>query len=342
MSASSLAIVSTGLVTAVGLSAPSSCAAIRAKLTNPSETRFVDSGGRWIMAHQVPLERPWGGLTRLARMASMAIEEAMGDLPTTEWHTTPVLLCVAEPERPGRIEGLDDRLWIDIQRLLNVRFASESAVVPHGRIAVAVALSQARALISQSGVERVLIVATDSLLSWPTLGHYEQCDRLLTQDNSDGFMPGEGAGAFLVERPKGAAQLGCIGLGFGAELASIESDHPQRADGLTHAINVALADAGCYIHEMDLRIADLSGEQYYFKEATLALLRTLRKRKEEFDVWHPAECTGEAGSVAGCVVVALADAACRKGYAKGSHILTHLTNDGGQRAAIALRYGGAR
>ena len=53
-----LAIGRTGLVTSVGLSAPAACAAIRAKLTNPSETRFIDSHGEWIMAHQVPLDAP--------------------------------------------------------------------------------------------------------------------------------------------------------------------------------------------------------------------------------------------------------------------------------------------
>ena len=73
------------------------------------------------------------------------------------------------------------------------------------------------------------------------------------------------------------------------------------------------------MHHVDLRIADLSGEQYYFKEATLAVARTLRQRKEEFDIWHPAECVGEVGAVAGICVIALADAACRKAYGKGDH-----------------------
>ena len=51
----------------------------------------------------------------------------------------------------------------------------------------------------------------------------------------------------------------------------------MRADGLATAIKGALADAGCEMHDMDYRITDLSGEQYYFKEAALALSRTLRQ-----------------------------------------------------------------
>ena len=53
-----LTIGSYGLVTGVGLDAPSSCAAIRGAIDNFQETRFVDSGGEWILASEVPLEQP--------------------------------------------------------------------------------------------------------------------------------------------------------------------------------------------------------------------------------------------------------------------------------------------
>ena len=89
------------------------------------------------------------------------------------------------------------------------------------------------------------------------------------------------------------------------------------------------------MHDMDFRITDISGEQYYFKEAALALSRTLRQRKEEFDIWHPAECTGEAGAAVGRG----GHRAGRRGLpqglcATGRNILAHLANDAGQRAAV--------
>jgi 3-oxoacyl-[acyl-carrier-protein] synthase-1 len=333
-----LAILNTGLVTSVGLSAPTSCAAMRARVTNPSETRFIDSGGEWITAHQVSLEQPWRGLAKLARMATMAAEEALVDVPKREWGGIPMLLCVAERERPGRLEGLDDQLFEEVQQALGMRFATESIIVPHGRVAVAVALSRARVLVQQHGVSHVLIVAADSLLNWPTLSHYERQDRLLTGRNSNGFMPGEGAGALLVGKSTGGSHLACSGIGFGVEKAHIDSQEPLRAEGLMQAIKAALVEAKSDMHEMDFRIADLSGEQYYFKEAALALSRTLRRRKDEFDLWHPAESTGEAGAMAGLSVLALADAACRKGYAHGPAILVHMANDDGRRAAVALYF----
>jgi 3-oxoacyl-[acyl-carrier-protein] synthase I len=339
MKAATLAIHATGLVTSVGLGAPASCAAMRAKISNPSETRFISSVGEWILAHQVTLEKPWRGMRRLERMAAMAVQEAMAEVPTAKWGGIPLLLCVAERERPGRMEALDDKLLVDIMRAMDVRFAPASSVIGQGRVSVAVALAHARVLVRQ-GFEHVLIAATDSLLSWPTLRHYEQCDRLLTQANSNGFMPGEGAGALLVGRHSGEGErLFCSGIGFGIEGSHVDSDQPLRADGLTFAIRNALAEAGCEMDDMDYRITDLSGEQYYFKEAALALSRTLRRRKEEFELWHPAECVGEAGAMAGAAVVALADAACRKGYTKGHNILAHMAGDTGQRAALVLRFG---
>jgi 3-oxoacyl-[acyl-carrier-protein] synthase-1 len=338
MKTAPLAILKTGLVTSVGLDAPSSCAAIRAKITNPSETRFIDSSGEWIMAHQVMLDQPWRGLAKLAKMAAMAIEEALAEVPKDDWVHIPLVLCVAEADRPGRLDGLDDRLFQAIQAGLGARFAPQSAIVAHGRVGVAVALAQARALLA-GGCARVLIAATDSLLIWPTLSHYEREDRLLTARNSNGFMPGEGAGALLVGAGEGkAGELVCTGIGFGREAAHIDSGEPLRAEGLSLAIKAALADAGCAMHDMDFRVTDLSGEQYYFKEAALALSRTLRQRKEEFDIWHPAECTGETSAVAGMAIIALADAACRKQFAPGPNLMAHLANDAGQRAAMTFQY----
>lgn len=337
MAVSPLAIRRASLVTAIGLSGPAACAAIRAKVTNPTETRFMGSEGNWIMAHQVELERAWSGRTRLAKLAAMAIDEALADLPQAEWPSTPVLLCIAEPGRPGRLPGLDDQLLPDVLQELGTTFARGSAVVAHGRVSVAVAMAQARTLIA-AGALQVLIVAVDSLVHSSTLAHYQRQGRLLTPSNSNGFMAGEGAGALLVGKPNGTPALLCTGLGLATEAAAIDSGAPLRGDGLSAAIKAALGEAGREMHDMDFRITDLSGEQYYFKEAALALTRILRRRKEEFETWHPAECIGEAGALAGAAMLAVADMACRKGYTLGHEILAHMSNDAGQRAAMTLHF----
>lgn len=332
-----LSIVGTGLVTSVGLSAPAACAAIRAGIANPTETRFLNSAGEWIAGHQVPLEQPCRGRSKLVRMAALAIAECLEPLPRADWQSIPLLLCVAERSRAGRLDGLDTELLAEVQRELDCSFAADSAVVAHGRVSVAVALQRSRELLTGRAAPYALIAATDTLLNWPTLSAYEQQGRLLAPGNSNGFIPGEGGGALLVGRSLEPGRLVCSGLGFGTEPAHIDSGKPLRADGLTAAIRGALHDAGCELHQLDFRITDLSGEQYYFKEAALAVARLQRVRKEQFDIWHPAECIGESGALAGLATVVVAEAACRKDYAHGPHILCHAANDAGQRVAMVLQ-----
>jgi len=289
----------------------------------------------------VMLSKPWRGRTKLAKMAAMATDEALLGVSREEWARIPLLLCIAEIERPGRPEELEE-LFAQLQTELGARFAPQSSVIAHGRVSVAVALARARALIEEDRAQRIVVVATDSLISWATLAQYARDDRLLSNRNSNGFMPGEGAGALLVGESNGASgELVCTGIGFAQETAHVSSDEPLRADGLTRAINAALMEAGRQMHDMDFRITDLSGEQYYFKEAALALSRVLRKHKEEFELWHPAECTGEQGAAVGATMIALVRSACQKSFARGPNILAHMANDAGQRAALSLQFRGA-
>ena len=98
-----LAIGSYGLVTGVGLDAPSSCAAIRCAIDNFQETRFMDSGGEWILASEVMLEKPWRGKTKLIKMLARAINECLSEEAKVKPEATPLLLCLAEPDRAGRM-----------------------------------------------------------------------------------------------------------------------------------------------------------------------------------------------------------------------------------------------
>lgn len=335
-----IAIVNAGLVTSVGLSAPAACAAIRAGLTNHTNTRFSDGRGGWIPGAQVQLEEPWRGREKLARMACMAIEECLEPFPHLKLEPLPVLLCVAEQHRPGRIDGLDDELLGDVMRRLDLPWHPEwSGVVAYGRVGVPVAIARARALMTERGASHVLIAAVDSLLVGHTLMPLESEGRLLSKANTNGFIPGEAAGAVLLTRdPQRDAHLMCLGFGFSEEPVPIASEAPFRADGLTAAIKKGLADAGCEMHDLDFRITDNSGEHYYFKEAALVLTRTMRKVKSEFDIWHPADCIGETGAAIGTAALAVALTACRKRYSAGPNILLHFGSDAGHRAAVILRY----
>jgi 3-oxoacyl-[acyl-carrier-protein] synthase-1 len=338
MSVQPLTIESTGLVTSVGLSAAATCAAVRGALSNHSDTGFIDSGGERIRGAQVPLGRPWRGEDRLIQMLRLAMEECLA-AANRRGPAIPLLLCVAEPSRAGRLP-LGDRLLPAVAAASGMQLDSDrSAMLAFGRVGPFVALSRARHLLADSAVDRVLIAATDSLLVGASLEALESAGRLLTSRNADGFVPGEGAGALLVARTTSVApSLVVEGLGFSTENATIDSEAPLRGDGLAAAIQAALMEAGLGLHAVDFRISDNAGEQYYFKESALAVARTLRQRKSEFDLWHPADCIGEIGAASTLVSMTVAQYAGRKGYGPGPRTLLHAGLDTGERSAAILSY----
>jgi len=340
MTAAPLAITGTGLVTGAGLSAPASCAAIRCAIDNFQETRFRDNAGEWIIGSEVPLEQPWRGKTKLLRMAARVIGECLDGNRRIVPASTPLLLCLAESQRCGRIVADDDQFFRELQNELKVRFHDQSRVIASGHVSVGIAIQHARLFLNEPQFKHVMVAATDSLLVGSTLSYYEEKDRLLTSKNSDGFIPGEAASALVIEafHPKQEGQLICRGLGFGIEKAQIDSEAPLRADGLTDAIKEALRDAGCDESILQFKIVDVSGEQYQFKEASLAFSRIDRTKREEFDIWHPADCVGEVGAAIGPLMIAVLKAACEKAYAKGSNILMHLGNDDGKRSSMIFSW----
>jgi 3-oxoacyl-[acyl-carrier-protein] synthase-1 len=331
-----IAILASGMVTSVGLNAPSSCAAIRCGIDNFSETRFMDKGGEWIIGAQVPLEQPWRGLPKLVHMVVPAIKECLAHIPNVKPEEIALLLCVAEKERPGRIEGLDDQLLQEIHAALGTRFHPRYAVIPKGRVAGALALDLARRLIHDEHIAYCIIAGVDSYLVAAALAGYEEKNRLLTSQNSNGFIPGETGAAILTGRADTKSDFVCYGIGTGQEPATIESEEPLRADGLVQAINAAFADAGRGYEALDYRITDCNGEQYLFKEAALAMTRTLRVRKELFEIWHPADCIGEVGAAALPSAFGVAFAAARKNYAPGPGTLCHFSGEDGIRLALVL------
>lgn len=334
-----LSILASGMVTGVGLSAPATCAAIRAAISQFVETRFIDRGGEWLMGSAVPLDRPWRGLKKLEVMAIAAIRECLmagGDIRPER---VPLLLCVAEPGRPGRLAGLES-LLTQVQVGLGFRFEPRSTLFPSGRVGGLMALDLARKLIHEEGASHCLVAGVDSLLVGPTLDAYGARERLLTSKNSNGFIPGEAGAAVLLGPPgaAGPAELRCLAIGFGRERATVESEEPLRADGLVQSFRALHSDGGVTLDAADYRYTDCNGEQYGFKEDRLALSRTLRKLKARFDHVHPADCIGEVGAAVGPCILGLALTAARKRYAPGNGVLCHLSNDDGERAAMLLRF----
>ena len=287
------------------------------------------------MGHQIESVAPLRGAHKLAAMASAAIAECTETLENDA--PLPLLLCVAEHDRPGRVFGVETELVDLIEAQLKMRLErARTRVFSAGRIGTFLALAEARGILAQGQTNHVIVAATDSLLVARTLAHLCEQNRVLTEENCNGFMPGEGAGALLIGRARAAGDIVFLGFGEGTETAPVMSEEPLRANGLKVAIRQALVDGGDIPFEaVDVRISDVSGEQYVFKEAALAAGSLLRTRRENQDLWHPAEVVGEVGSAIGPVMIAIAADALHANTLDAP-VLLHAGDDGGRRVACVM------
>jgi 3-oxoacyl-[acyl-carrier-protein] synthase-1 len=322
-------VLSIGMVTAVGLDAPSSCAAMRARLDGFRETQFSAGIDEWLIGAPVPLPRHWVGETRLAHLAAGAIVEAMDAIPEARGRTA-LVLCLPEAERPGRPIADDHAFLRRIAEIVEVVPHARSRVVAHGRPSGHVALQQARRLIGSGEAPFVLIAGVDSYLTIGAVGYYLGDDRLLVPDNPDGFIPGEAAAAILLG-PPGSGRLSFVGLGLTRETATIynDGDLPLRGDGMTAAYQSALAETGIEMNQVGYRIADLPGEKYWFRQSALASLRLVRGAHGFQDLWSPGESLGNVGAAIVPIMVGLAYDAARKGYSAGNPVLVEASSDSG-------------
>lgn len=339
-----LAVLSTGMVCGLALDAANACAALRCGLNAFAETRFVGQGGAWLVGSAVPLAQPSRGVRRLADMAALALRDCLGEDWQHELPRWPVILCVAEAARPGRVAGLDGAILAELEAVLGLRLHPHSRVVAQGNVGGAIALRTARRLLAlrrdpvQRAAARVVVVGTDSLLTAATLAAYDSQDRLLRPGNSNGFIPGEAAAALLLATAEdNPAPLLCDGLGFAREPAHRESGVPCRAQGLAEATRAALAEAGIALHDCDHRIADVTGEHDRFREAALLVSRLLRQRKVLFSLWQPVDGIGVVGAATLPAMLAILHAGARKDYLPGPVFIGHVGNDDDLRAAFVAR-----
>ncbi len=325
-----LDILSTGMVTAVGLDAPSACAAMRAKLDGFQETRFLGPGGDWLVGAPVPLPRNFIGEKRLAHMAAAAILEAFDEVPEARGRAA-LILCLAEEDRPGKAVRDAAAFAARIAEVTGVSSPHRTRIVAHGRPSGHVALDQARRMLADRVCDYVMICGVDSYLTTLSVAHYLAEERLLTPDNPNGFIPGEAAAAVLCGRPGSGGGLRLIGLGLAREMAHIDNpgDLPLRGDGMVSAYRGALGEAGLELNRIGYRLSDAGGESYYFKQAALASIRLLRGRHEFQDLWTPAEFVGNTGAAVTPMMLGMARTAARKGYSRGTPVLVEASSDTG-------------
>ena len=334
-------ITGTGLVCPVGLNAVSACAAKRAGISAFADLPHHNNVGEAIVGAFVPdLDWRLSRASRLLQLLTKGLTDLIGNQQDARWTQVPLLVCLAEPERPGGGADLAPLIIERLEEELGVKFHPKSShVFPSGHTAGFEALREARHLIQHDLAPACVVCGVDSLVHAATLLWLDRHYRLKTHANRDGVIPGEAAAAVLVQAklPSGA-MTEVIGLGFSEEKATILSEEPLLGRGLADAAGSALAEAKLGLHEIDVRLSDVTGELYGFKELSLVEGRIMRiVRKDAQPLWHWAEAIGDSGAAAGIAQLVLVDQAFRRGYAPGNLAICLTSSLMGNRAAAILQ-----
>ncbi len=333
-----------GAVTSVGLDAATTCASIRAGIARPSEVdghqsvSLLDYALVPTTGHVVPgLARGFSNVGRWLQLAAPAIEDlcASASLPSPEvdrpfWSATIAYLLVpglslrfiidpfySEAQLPGTLR---DPL---LRRVASVFAPQRVGVLPQGRPGLLELVCSIRWPIP--GVQRVVIVATDSLVDVPALRWLSENRRLKNDDNPVGLSPAEASVALMLEDPDGAQQRGARPHAILHAVAT-DVDPERRAGqgpgglGLARAVGKVLEQTSLQ-HGAAGHVADLNGEVWRAKELADARLRVgLDRWRDDHDM-IPATSTGDPGVAMPALQLAVACKALERGYAPGSSLL---------------------
>lgn len=340
-----LGVRSVGMVSSVGLSAPASCAAIRARISRLEEIPFHAGGQPVIAAPAREVAPSRAGSSRLAPLAAAAIKECIlnaGILPAPK-ELPPILLALDSSDRPDYPEDFPSQLLKELEQELGKPLSKQSAAFPGGTLGFFRALEEARLLLAGKKAGGCIVAASDSLLNGPALEWLEAQGRLKTELNPDGIIPGEAAAALWVQPAQDKpGELACIrGIGFGEEPSAQKEGEPNLAVGLADAMRKALADAGLELPQIDFRVGGMTGERLTFMEASTAFARIQRIHKDDFELWVPAEKLGDVGAALPACMAVVTAVAFSRGYAPGKSAILHVSSRAAGRAASVMTAGGA-
>lgn len=334
-----LAIKNLGMVSSLALGAEATASAMRCSYEGFIQSHFINPlNNKHLITAEIPHYHHLRGEDKLAEMAKDVIAEATKGEEITG--SLPLVLCLQSTELESYYNT--DTFISDLSsHFSKKKFSTDSTVIRKDKVGFNKSLEKAEALLYNKGYPFVLLLCIDSYISNKTLTHFLKAGfdypRINDEENHLGFTPGEAAVAILLTRPSDDKNETCItGIGYGTEEVTIESNEVFKAEGLSDAIRHAVNDAGIRVCDTNFRISSVNGESYYFKEAGLAIKKTLEEKVESHSLWHPADNIGDVGASMGGAMVVMGYYAFKKSYAPGQRALCQLSNDNKSRAAFIL------
>jgi 3-oxoacyl-[acyl-carrier-protein] synthase-1 len=354
------AITAVGLLTAVGLTVESSCAALRAGVVRAREINECPLAEGFAVGHQIAdLTEGFVHSGFWVRAGSLAVLDLMrnGVLPdaTREefWRRT-AIVAVAPLIDADRfcdtLEPLPDALvecfmgpLVDLLGLPIPPVHLTGVASGHAGIAEAVHL--AAAFIARGSVERAVVVGVESHLDPTSLQWLADRGRLKGPDRPAGVMPGEAAAAILLEAPDAAAArhapyVATVSGAATVRDAAVEVGEKPEVAQVGRAMARAMREAfvsppsgACHV------IVDLNGEPWRAQAWGHAQVH-LAPHDVQWQVTAPAESFGEIGAASGVAALCVGVQGFARGYITAEQALVSALSDSGLAGAVHLRRAG--
>jgi 3-oxoacyl-[acyl-carrier-protein] synthase I len=338
-----ICIVGTGAQTAVGLTAPSAAAAIRAGIPGFGEHPFIlDQRGEPMIVARVPgVEDGPDFLSHHIGLAAQPAREAISPLAAFRNLVGAIPLFLGlPPKRPGRPADLESRLADAFRREIGI---SSTECIATGHAAGLMAVEAACRKVVSGSVEFCVAGGVDSYLEADTLEWLEANDQLHGGPNPYGFIPGEAAG-FCVVCTQPVAERFHLPILARVETAAtsretnlIKTESVCLGQGLTKVFDMVFAQLPSPETKIGSSINDMNGEPYRADEYGFTVARLSQRFEDASDFVAPADCWGDVGAASGPLFVNLVVAARQRGYAQALHNLVWTSSESGERCAAILQ-----
>jgi 3-oxoacyl-[acyl-carrier-protein] synthase-1 len=256
----------------------------------------------------------------------------------------PLLINIAPPDRPALSAGADQIVLSGLARELGRSLPKGSAIISMGRVGLPHLIARATERLKLYPL--CILVCAESMLRQALVVHYCAKNRLLCEENSNGFTLGEASAALLVARMDAypGPQLAIRGMGSGMEPSGDGGtrEMPVTAKGLTDAMRAALTVSETPFYDIPMVMGDMNGEHFKFKELSYAVMRldrlppekASRRPRGHIEHWNVVETIGEVGAALMPAAMGWAFEAGKSGYLPGKRVLFFAGEDDGQRVAI--------
>ena len=272
---------------------------------------------------------------RLARLAALALQtlgenRAGRSMPLVLGLPGARELCGYQPVTVMKMLYKLSGGWVD---------GANSRTICKGRASGLLAVQEARAWLQSGAAELVLAGGCDTHLNMARVEALDEAGRLNTEQNMDGFVPGEGTGILLLTTRGKARALGAepictlAGAAAGFETGHLGSAEPYRGEGLASTWQELLRSSGG--PPIRSAFSSMNGEHHWAKELGTACIRCKDRLAGDLVVEHPADCYGDLGAASGPALMALAAWGLYRGHMSGP-ALASCSSDLGEQCAVLV------